>query len=801
MLFRPRIFTLSALSLALFSHFSVASDEELNLDFIQGTSFIPSVLKSNSHYPAGQYYVDIIVNKENIGKAKLDITSEEDESNELCLSPEWLKEVGVPIRLDAYKSELNTSKQCYQLGKSPYTRIDFNYGTQNLIFSIPQSNLVSKTDPSRWDYGVNAARLKYSGNFAQTSGQKTSAFANADLIVNMGRWVLASNMSATKNTSGSSEFAARDITLSTAISQIQSDLILGKSQTRSELFNDFGFYGVSLRSNSNMTPWEYRGYAPVINGVANSTSRITITQNGYTVYSKVVPPGPYQLSDVRPIGNGDLEVTVEDASGHKTTTLYPITTLPTLLRPGELQYNVATGRRTSSSNLKDAFSSGENGVFWMGSLGYGLSSTTLNVASILHDKYKAGGVSVTQSMGVFGAFSVGGNMAHASYDNETEKHGYSVSAKYAKSFTDSTDLQLLAYRYQSRGYVEFANFDSSDRYINDRKARYEMQISQRLTDSANMSLSAWRENYWWLDGNATGGDVSFSSTIFGDVSMFLRGSYSKQPYLDKADYSTSISFNVPFTFGGVRHYSTTGMSYSRDSKMGMNAGVSANPTDRLSYGVNTSLSEKGDRSLSGNVSYGFDSIQTNVMLTQGRNDTSLSGGVSGTLLGTPASGILMTRETSDTMGIVRIPNVSGVRFNNSAPTNRKGYTVVNLSDYAVNRINVDMENVPDYLELKTTSYNVVPTSRAVVYREFGSEHVQRYILRVIGRDGKALDGGSARTEQGLDAGFIANNGVLLMNMLSTPKSVNVDFGNGGICHFSMSGIKANTNKVQEVHCE
>lgn len=63
-----------------------------------------------------------------------------------------------------------------------------------------------------------------------------------------------------------------------------------------------------------------------------------------------------------------------------------------------------------------------------------------------------------------------------------------------------------------------------------------------------------------------------------------------------------------------------------------------------------------------------------------------------------------------------------------------------------------------------------------MYREFGAEHVLRYILRVKERDGRILNGGSAQTEQGLDAGFIAGNGVLLMNMLSAPSRVSVERG-------------------------
>lgn len=332
-----RLFKLSALSLGIISAFAAASEDELNLDFLQGTKVVPSVLKSNSPYPAGQYYVDVLVNNESVGRMTLVVSPEEDEAGQLCLSAGWLKEANVPLRLSDYQPVMNEQAQCYAVGKDRYTRVDFNYGAQTLAFSVPQSYLISKTDPSRWDYGINAGRLKYSGNFNKTSSQKVSAYGNIDAVLNLGRWVLTGNMNGTWDSTGRSEFAARDMTLSTAISQVQGDFTLGKSQTRSELFSDFSFYGAALRSNSNMTSWEARGYAPVISGVANSTSRITITQNGYTMYSKVVPPGPYQLDDVRPVGNGDLEVTVEDASGHKTRTLYPVTTLPTLLRPGELQ--------------------------------------------------------------------------------------------------------------------------------------------------------------------------------------------------------------------------------------------------------------------------------------------------------------------------------------------------------------------------------------------------------------------------------------------------------------------------------
>ncbi|ECW0471767.1 PefC/AfrB family outer membrane usher protein [Salmonella enterica subsp. enterica] len=810
-----KLFRRSVVSLvvSLFS-FSVASqasvnaatkrsyDTELNLDFLQGTRVVPSVLKKGVIFPAGQYLVDVVVNNENLGKTWLSISPEEEKKGQLCLTPEWLKTAGVPLRPGSYAAEFDEGRECYVLGKNPYTRVDFNYGSQGVVFSIPQSYLLSKTDPSQWDYGINALRLSYTANAARNSGQDATAYGSVSALVNIGRWVLNSNMNASRFSNGKNEFAIRDATFSTALGSLKSDLIAGKSNTRSELFRDFGFYGMALRSNSGMSAWDFRGYAPVISGGAASSSRITITQNGYTIYSRVVPPGPYDLDDIRPVGNGDLEVTVEDASGRKTITHYPVTTLPTLLRSGELQYDVAAGRRSSGSDIKKPFSDSDNGLFWSGSLAYGLGSTTLAGATILHDRYQAGGLSVTQMMGGLGAVSMAGTLSDARYDNKERKHGYSVSAKYAKAFSTDTNLQLTTYRYQSKGYVEFSGFNPADRYARyNQKSRYEAYLSQRLTDSISLSLSGWKENYWNTVGYATGGNISTGFSLFDHVSLSLSGNYSKHPYRDKPDYSLSLVSSIPFSMGGSRQYVNTSAAYSRTNGTSFRASSSVNPTDRLSYNVSAGVSEKGSRDAGAGISYAFDAINTSANVSRDRSNTSVSGSVSGSMVATAESGILLTREQSSTMAVVRIPDVQGVQINSSAPTNSRGYTAVGLSEYAENRIDINMENVPDNLELMTTSYRVVPTGQAVVYRQFGANYVKRYVLEVKDRNNRLLSGGNARTELGLDAGIISRNGVLVMGMLAEPKEIRVDQGDGKTCHISMAGIKPEANKVQEVHCE
>ncbi len=793
---------LSLLTLSIYSHFGFTT--ELNLDFIQGTTVIPSILSVDSAYPKGQYLVDVTVNGERTGKTNLSILDEDEKNNFLCLSSEWLKKAGVNLNTDAYENVFDKRRECYALTKNSHTLVDFDYGAQSLNFNIPQAYMLSKADPSQWDYGVNGGRLKYYGYFNKSTNNDINAFGNFDAGINLGRWILSSNMNVS-HTSDGTQMTSSDLTLSTAISQVQGDFLLGKSQTRTELFSDFDFYGAALRSNRNMRPWESRGYAPDISGIAPTPSRITVTQNGYTVYSRMVPAGPYRLDDLRPMGNGDLVVTVEDESGHKTEQLYPVTTLPTLLRPGEYQYNLAVGKKNNSNELDKAFKS-DTGLFGLGSFDYGFATTTLNSAVILNDDYQSAGLGITQPLGSLGAVSFSAAVSQATYNDGEKKKGQSISAKYAKSFSARTDLQILTYRYQSKGYVEFSDFSPRDHWsIDNQKSRYEARVSHRF-DSVYLSGSYWRQDYWNRKGYDSGSTVSASTTLFDSASLFLNGSYSKYARSDKADYSVSLSVSVPFDLRGIRHYSNSSAGYNRYRGTTFNTGVSAMPTDRFNYSLNANTGAKGEGGASASASYALDSIQTNFTVSQthssyGESQTSFSGSVSGSVLGTPETGVLFTKESSGTVGIVSVPGEEGITFNGSMPTDRNGNTVVWLSEYTENSININMDNVPDNLEFETTSYKVVPTENAMIYRSFGFENVLRYILRIKGPEDKYLTGGNATTEQGLNAGFISGNGVLLMNMLAEPEYVRIDTGEGKQCRFTVKGLKANTNKVQEVRCE
>ncbi|EPS0558335.1 PefC/AfrB family outer membrane usher protein [Enterobacter roggenkampii] len=806
----------------IFFYSSFTYTAELNTAFLKGVSDVPSLLKEGVRYPSGTYYLDVKLNGERKGRMALNITKKEESEGQLCINPDWLKNANIHVNLNVYADTFDSVRGCYILGQKHSTNLVFDVSNQSLDFNIPQAWLLENNDEALWDYGVNGLRIRYDSNFNQNiqsdyGDQSLDAFSNFKTDVNLGRWVLSSDMNATRNQS-ENDFTTNNLTLSTAIAKVKGDLQVGYSQTKMDLFDDFGFYGVSLRSNDNMQPVQVRSYAPVITGVASGTSRITINQGGYTIYSRVVPPGPWKLEDIPSTGNGDLSVIVEDESGRKTVTQYPVATMSSLLRPGEYNYDFAIGERSNSNKLDDAFSNG-NGSFVLSSFAWGFEANTINVAAILHNQYQALGLGVTQPLGYWGVVSLSFNGSTADYDDGSHRQGVSTSLKYAKSFTSKTDLQLLTYRYQSPGYTEFSSWDpkqnygrkiydpnndgNSDQYIwfdGQEKARYEARLTQRL-EKVNLNASFWQQTYWNRSNDSYGATLSANTTILNGISLFLSSNWSRNSWSSEDDYTASIGVSVPFTLWGVKHFSSSSIGYDRYNGTSFNNTVSGNVSDRLNYTVNAGLDEHSNNTAGATVSYAFDRVQTNVSLAQNSSATTISGNVSGSAIATSETGLLLTKEGAGTVAVLKIKDTPGITFNNSLPTNMNGDTVIYMSEYNPMTIKINPENVPDNVELVNTSYDVVPTGKAIIFKEFNYEHIQRYILRIKDGKGHPLNGGSAVTENGSDAGFVNRNGVLLMNLSTAPKDISI-FRNGSKkCSFNARGLKAGLDSVQEIICE
>ncbi|MGJ7681758.1 FimD/PapC N-terminal domain-containing protein [Escherichia coli] len=70
----------------------------------------------NSNYAPGRYLVELSLNGKILGKHILDVTPED--SNELCLTEEWLTKAGVYISTDYFREGYDASRKCYALSKA-----------------------------------------------------------------------------------------------------------------------------------------------------------------------------------------------------------------------------------------------------------------------------------------------------------------------------------------------------------------------------------------------------------------------------------------------------------------------------------------------------------------------------------------------------------------------------------------------------------------------------------------------------------------------------------------------------------
>lgn len=790
--------TLSGVCLALMSGGAVAS--EFNLDFLKGTTVVPSILKADVLYPAGMYDVDVWVNGRMVGQRALSISEQEEQDNRLCLSLDWLARAGVTLIPSFYKNEFDAERQCYELTQEAHTTLNFNPSMQRLALQVPQTYLPEDESQLPWNFGEPGLRLQYDANFNTSSEQVFNAFGQVELSMNWSHWRLDGNFNGSQGEQGGT-LSSNKLVVTTPIRRLRGDFAFGRNQTNMNLFSDFGFYGASLRSNIEMTPWKSQGYAPIISGIASSTSRITVSQDGYTLYSKVVSPGPYEFSDINPVGNGDLTVVVKGEDGTEQVTVYPVATLPTLLRPDESRYNFVVGSKNDSSELKDAFLS-DRGLFVLGSLDHGFNDITLSGASILHEQYKSLGIGVTRSLGLWGALNADVAIASAQYDNDNNKEGYSIGVKYAKSFSRQTDLQLLAYRYQSSGYVEFADFDATDEdkdtFFTQRKSRYEARLSHRFND-IYVRAAFWSQDYWQAEGNDVGGSFSLGTQWQERYPIYINGTYTDSVLMNEPDYALTMSISIPFTFSDVRHTSFNSLGYSKYNGMNVTTGVSATVNERMNYNLSANVDEH-TQGASASLGYNFDAVQTSIALSQNERVTTLSGGVSGTVIATEKTGMLLSGENADTLAIVTLPGVEGVTFNESLPTNEQGITVVRLGNYADNIININSLSVPDDIDLAQTAFSVVPTEHALIYQEFEVQKVHRYILRVKDKQGRAFTDGSAMMPSGEYAGFVADNGVLLLSLPTRPQEMIINRAKD-TCQIDMNLVKDALTTLQEVVCE
>lgn len=469
------------------------------------------------------------------------------------------------------------------------------------------------------------------------------------------------------------------------------------------------------------------------------------------------------IDDLYPNGsNGDLEITVIEADGRRRVTTQAFSSLPQMVRRGQLRQNLALG--VYDSTTQDPISP----KIAMATLAYGLTdNTTLFGGTQWSPDFSAWNLGATQNT-VFGAFSADITQASSAAPDIRRQiqrnKGQSARVLYAKTLarTDTT-FTLASYRYSTEGYrtlnEHLRDFGNNPQYRSSgrAKSRFDLSLSQSLggREYGSLYLRLNEQRYWNIEGKTRQYTVGYSSN-WGRLSYNLSATHSVNPATyyggnDRSRFSLTLSF--PLGSGSNTTYARSTLTRDDNGVQSLSGGASGRIMGRndAAWSVNASHESLSEKTFSGSVSGTTPVAHMNAGYTQGNNFTTFNAGASGSIVA-HAGGINLGQSLSESFTLVEVPGVAGVAVGNNAgvTTGANGYAVVpNAQPYRTNWISLDSSQLGADIEIDNTTQQVIPRRGSVTVARFNVKQGRRVQFELVKADGTPMPfGARVENEQG-----------------------------------------------------
>lgn len=745
---------------------------------------------------AGEYHVDIVINNNSIDSQ--DITFIADKATgklKPVLTKADLIAWGIKVNSIPLLASLSPTEEITDIEYYIHdAKTELALNQQKLNISIPQvamERIAPGTIPShKWENGLPALVLNYyysgSNNWNRKSGNDSNAhYINLRSSANLGPWRLK-NYSTYSDSSTGRKWQNIETSLERGINYLKSQLIIGDTSTPSDVFDSFQFRGIQLQSDEAMLPSSMRGFAPIIRGIAQSNAEVTIKQNNYVIYQSYVAPGAFEIDDLYSTGtSGDLTVIIKEADGTERSFIVPFSSIAIMQREGQLKYSLTGGKFKSNSDTKEP-------NFAQATLIYGLpKGITAYTGALMSKDYQSYAVGMGINLGRLGALST--DITHAKTQNimnrDNSSSGQSYRLQYSKNMiATGTTISLANYRYSTEGYYNFNeanNHYSNDISFDKKKNRFQITLSQSLNEYGSLYFSTYQQDYWDRSGKERSISAGYSNNMRG-VTYNLNYSYSTSPLQRESDNHFAFSVSIPLdnTFD---HYTSFNSSFTTDNsgKTDVMAGVSGSlfENNKLNYSVQQSYGNKetkasGNASASYRASYGI----ANVGYGYDRYTQRANYGLTGAIVAHPY-GVTLSQPIYDAFAIVRAPDAKNVNITNHTgiSTDWRGYAIVPyLNPYSKNEISLDINTLPDNVELKTNTLTLIPTKGAAMLADYQTQVGYRVLFTVL-HHGKPIPFGTATQlsvtdSHNISSGIADENGDVYLSGMPEKGRISASWG-------------------------
>lgn len=811
--------------------FSQIAYAEQNDDVIFNTDFMRSDVDVSAYsrgnpVPAGEYSVELYVNERWKGKTNVTFKMTEEKSTiaKPCFDLNLVAKLGIDIeRIKPETLEkLKSDHACVQ-PQDIATDLVANYDVsmQRINLQSPQIYLVRNArgyvSPELWDNGITAATLQYDYNAYHSEMSGSDSISTQYLGLqggfNWDVWRLRYRGSFNWTEGQGWNYDNTNTYLERAIVPLRSKLVLGESSTDGQVFDSIAFRGVMLMSDDRMYTDSQRGFAPLINGIANTNALVRISQRGIRIYESTVPPGPFVIDDLYPTGTGgDLLVTVKEADGSEHSFTVTFASIAELLRPGTTRYSVMGGRYHNTTI-------NEEPEIMMGTLRHGFTNLITGYTGLLGgEDYQSAVAGVALNTGV-GAISA--DIAHARtklYD-ETSAEGQSFRLSFAKILpVTNTNITLASYRYSSSGYYDMNDAmllrDSQRRshsgYYSssiNRKNRIQLSAAQNISDTwGSFNISASTQDYWNRNGQDTEYQIGYSN---GFKWFTLNVNANRSRDLDTGKWDNKIAVGISLPLGESAHTAYLSSTYvqERDHRGLQNSIAGTLGSDRQ-YNYNAFASvdhykdsaDKNTGGVSGNWTSPWSTVGGSFSAGNGYQQYSMN--MSGGAIAW-RNGIVLTPIMGDTMAVIEAENAGGAKItsNSSLRLDNSGKAAVPyLTPYRQNTIELDPKGLSNDVSLDVTSQNSVPTAGAVVLMKYKTDTGHSALLN-INHSGEVLPfGSSIYDETDNNVGYITQGGQGFVRVKNESGRLYVQWGNNGSqrCSFHYQLPQKRTTSINDM---
>jgi outer membrane usher protein len=746
----------------------------------------------------GAYNVDIWVNGTRVARDDVRfVPASDDGSTRPCLARKRLEHWGVEFsRIAGFGTGAasEAATDCIDVSKTvPQAAVDFDFTEQKLEISIPQMYMRSTArgyvPPELWDNGVNAAFVSYSANAYQFNNggvRSTQGYLGLNAGVNVGGWHFRHQSSLTAMTGQKTQFDDIATFVQHDVTKLKSQAILGESHTTGDVFDSFAFRGAQIATDDRMLPESMRGYAPIVRGMAESNARVRVTQNGQTIYETIVPPGPFEITDLYPTGyGGNLEVTVTEADGREKNFTVPYAAVAQSLRPGITRFAFTAGELRN-----DALTS--TPLFAQLTVQRGLTNlVTLYGGAIAASGYVAANLGATLNTSL-GAIAADVTMARTQVPGQGSLRGHSLHVGYSK-FVDSTDtnIALGAYRYSSSGYLNFTDAARFRDFVKggstghpaDRtRGQFQLMVSQNLASYGSVFANVTAEDYWNRSGRNVFYQAGYSNGYrFGTYSVTLGRTENAN-----GAPSNEIMLTTTISLGRSRQAPTLSASFNQSgNQSSLQTSVGGTLGDRSQYSYNVYGAARdgttGGAEANGGASGTWRGryAQLTASASGGARSSQMAAGVSGSVVAHPG-GVTFAQAVSETFGVVEAKGAEGadVRGAPGVEVGADGYAVVPyLTPYSMNTVELDPKGVSMDVEFASTSESVAPRFGSVVMLKYRTVIGRAALIRAPQLSGEALPFGATVSDgNGLDVGVVAQNSRIFARGLDDNGTLTVKWG-------------------------